>query len=63
MEAYAPDDETADATTNNSPFSAAPILDSASNQVWAPDTLLTRIAFVAAPNPLSQEGLDRFVAR
>lgn len=30
---------------------------------WPPDTALSRLAFVAAPNDLSQESLRRFVSR
>ena len=43
---------------------AAAVGDAAqSNAVWSPGTVLSRIAFAAAPNPLAQEALARFAER
>lgn len=60
MDSDAPDDETvsSEALSIDSSLEAA-----ASNSFWPSGTLLSRIAFVAAPNPLAQEGLSRFVTR
>ncbi len=52
-----PTTEIAEASLGSSADAGQPSL------VWPPGTLLSRIAFVAAPNDLAQEGLQRFSAR